>query len=66
MQWLVLSLSLLRFVIFAFDAGSAVVRTDLTALLAHVKAPMALVDGGWGMPGKSIAHVDGGWGMPGK
>lgn len=66
MQWLILCLSLLRFVVFAFDAGSAVARTDLAALLAHVKAPIALVDGGWGIPPKSIAHVDGGWGIPPK
>lgn len=50
MQWLILSLSLLRFVVFAFDAGSAIGRTELASLAAHVKASIVLVDGGWGAP----------------
>ena len=50
MQWLIVALSILRFVAFAVDAGSAFGRTDLASLAAHVKAPIVLVDGGWGAP----------------
>lgn len=50
MHWLILALSLVRFAVFALDAGYG--RAELTSLATHVKAPIVLADGGTGIPGK--------------